>query len=73
VPEISTYHKVFNFLHDGRHVAKGEVIFNPLSWMNELSFIKLTLSLLTGIVLSIQSPSLCFPPLKKVGEVMLLI
>ncbi len=57
VPEAGTYHEVFNSdsrLYDGSNVANGEVIADPIPWMNQAHSINLTLPPLSGIILKLQ-------------------
>ena len=56
VPEAGTYHEVFNSdsgLYDGSNVANGEVISEPIPWMNQAHSINLTLPPLAGIILKL--------------------
>ena len=57
VPEAGTYHEIFNSdsqLYDGSNVTNGEVIADPLPWMNQAHSINLTLPPLAGIILKLQ-------------------
>ena len=57
VPEAGTYHEIFNSdsqLYDGSNVTNGEVIADPLPWMNHAHSINLTLPPLAGIILKLQ-------------------
>jgi len=56
VPEAGTYHEVFNsdsHLYDGSNVANGEVVSDPIPWMNQAHSINLTLPPLAGLILKI--------------------
>ena len=57
VPEAGTYHEIFNSdssMYDGSNVANGEVIADPIPWMNQAHSINLTLPPLSGIILKLQ-------------------
>ncbi len=57
VPEAGIYHEVFNSdscLYDGSNVANGEVVSEPIPWMNQLNSINLTLPPLAGIILKLS-------------------
>ncbi len=59
VPEAGTYHEIFNSdscLYDGSNVVNGEVVSEPIPWMNQPNSINLTLPPLAGIVLKIDQP-----------------
>ena len=56
VPEAGTYHEVFNSdsgLYEGSNVGYGEVVSEPIPWMNQAHSINLTLPPLAGIILKI--------------------
>ena len=56
VPEAGTYREVFNSdsaLYDGSNVVNGEVVSEPIPWMNQAQSINLTLPPLAGIILKI--------------------
>ena len=56
VPEAGTYQEIFNSdsrLYDGSNIANGEVVSEPIPWMNQLNSINLTLPPLAGIILKI--------------------
>ena len=56
VPEAGTYQEIFNSdsrLYDGSNIANGEVVSEPIPWMNQLNSVNLTLPPLAGIILKI--------------------